>query len=113
MQQSRTDETLLGVAFPDATTGGSWATGAPSSPLPREATEMGLQLRVRQSIRRVAMRRALLLCLVPALAFLTIAPACADVASGGGWVWQNPLPQGNYLDFGQFPRCRSRLGGGR
>jgi hypothetical protein len=47
------------------------------------------------------MKRALLLCLlclVPALALCSVAPAWAFISTGdGGWVWQNPLPQGNDL----------------
>ena len=48
------------------------------------------------------MKRALVLfvvCLVPLLALCSAAPAWAFVSTGdGGWVWQNPLPQGNDLE---------------
>ena len=48
------------------------------------------------------MKRALVLfvvCLVPLLALCSAAPAWAFLSTGnGGWVWQNPLPQGNDLN---------------
>ena len=40
--------------------------------------------------------------------------AGAPLSTGdGGWVWQNPLPQGNTLNSVRLCRCQPRLGRGR
>ena len=50
------------------------------------------------------MKRALLFCLVPVLALLVVAPACADVATGGGgWISQCPPPQDSNFTSVAFP----------
>jgi hypothetical protein len=50
----------------------------------------------REHFARTAIRRLLGLSLALAMGFPILWPASAR-AQGGGWEWQNPLPQGNHL----------------